>query len=101
MLAAQYFPGTIIVTVCSENKSCFADDQSPTNRVNVVLASGRFQDKGFFYVQTPLITASDCEGAGELFRVSTIPSDISKIPKTDKVLQHALCSRCVGMIHGK
>ncbi len=31
-----------------------------------------FHDKGFFWVHTPIITASDCEGAGELFRVSTL-----------------------------
>jgi asparaginyl-tRNA synthetase len=31
-----------------------------------------FQERGFLYVHTPIITASDCEGAGELFRVSTI-----------------------------
>src|ERR1043166_2716148 len=31
-----------------------------------------FQDRGFIYVHTPIITGSDCEGAGELFRVSTI-----------------------------
>jgi asparaginyl-tRNA synthetase len=31
-----------------------------------------FQDQGFVYVHTPLITASDCEGAGEMFRVSTL-----------------------------
>jgi len=31
-----------------------------------------FQDKGFFYVHPPIITASDCEGAGEMFRVSTL-----------------------------
>ncbi len=31
-----------------------------------------FQSKGFFYVHTPIITASDCEGAGELFRVTTL-----------------------------
>lgn len=31
-----------------------------------------FQERGFFYVHTPIITASDCEGAGELFRVSTL-----------------------------
>ncbi len=32
-----------------------------------------FQDRGFVYVHTPIITASDCEGAGEMFRVSTLP----------------------------
>merc|ERR1712232_1282517 len=34
-----------------------------------------FQETGFVYVQTPLITASDCEGAGELFRVTTLNLD--------------------------
>lgn len=32
-----------------------------------------FADRGFLYVHTPIITASDCEGAGELFRVTTLP----------------------------
>lgn len=31
-----------------------------------------FQERGFMYVQTPIITANDCEGAGEMFRVSTL-----------------------------
>ena len=31
-----------------------------------------FQDRGFVYVNTPIITASDCEGAGEMFRVTTM-----------------------------
>src|SRR6185369_13072923 len=31
-----------------------------------------FAERGFLYVQTPIITASDCEGAGELFRVTTL-----------------------------
>ncbi len=31
-----------------------------------------FQDRGFHYVHTPIITASDCEGAGEMFRVTTL-----------------------------
>jgi len=31
-----------------------------------------FQERGFLYVQTPIITANDCEGAGEMFRVSTL-----------------------------
>ena len=33
-----------------------------------------FQERGFVYVHTPIITGSDCEGAGELFRVSTLAS---------------------------
>lgn len=32
-----------------------------------------FQERGFVYVNTPIITASDCEGAGEMFRVTTLP----------------------------
>ena len=32
-----------------------------------------FQNEGFVYLQSPLITASDCEGAGEMFRVTTLP----------------------------
>ena len=34
-----------------------------------------FHDKGFLYVHTPLITGSDCEGAGEMFRVTTLDAD--------------------------
>ncbi len=37
---------------------------------------------GFYWVHTPIITASDCEGAGELFRVSHL--DLLNLPKTDK-----------------
>lgn len=40
-----------------------------------------FQKENFVYVQTPLITASDCEGAGELFRVTTLDLDkVSDLP---------------------
>eukprot|EP00977_Amphora_coffeiformis_P029100 scaffold38756_cov206-Amphora_coffeaeformis.AAC.1 len=42
-----------------------------------------FQQSGFVYVQTPLITASDCEGAGELFRVTTLDLDkVDSIPRS-------------------
>ena len=40
-----------------------------------------FHSQGFVYVHTPLITASDCEGAGEMFRVTTL--DMNNVPKTD------------------
>ncbi len=40
-----------------------------------------FQERGFVYVYTPLITGSDCEGAGEMFRVTTL--DMDNLPKTD------------------
>jgi asparaginyl-tRNA synthetase len=41
-----------------------------------------FQENGFFYVHTPIITASDCEGAGNMFRVSTL--DPNNPPKDGK-----------------
>jgi asparaginyl-tRNA synthetase len=40
-----------------------------------------FHERGFFWVHTPIITASDCEGAGELFRVSTL--DLVNLPKKE------------------
>jgi asparaginyl-tRNA synthetase len=36
-----------------------------------------FRERGFLYVHTPIITANDCEGAGEMFRVTTLPADAS------------------------
>ena len=40
-----------------------------------------FQERGFVYVNTPLITGSDCEGAGEMFQVTTM--DLNNVPKTE------------------
>ncbi len=40
-----------------------------------------FQERGFFYLNTPLITASDCEGAGAMFQVTTLP--LEKLPRTE------------------
>ena len=40
-----------------------------------------FQERNFVYVHTPLITGSDCEGAGEMFQVTTF--DLNNIPKTE------------------
>ena len=42
-----------------------------------------FGDRGYVYVNTPIITASDCEGAGEMFQVTTL--DLDKIAKSGKV----------------
>lgn len=41
-----------------------------------------FQEQGFVYVHTPIITGSDCEGAGEMFQVTTL--DINNIPRTQE-----------------
>ena len=40
-----------------------------------------FNEKGFFYLHTPLITASDCEGAGAMFQVTTLP--LNDLPRTE------------------
>ena len=40
-----------------------------------------FQERGFVYVHTPLITASDCEGAGQMFQVTTL--DLNNVPKNE------------------
>ncbi|MBT4519229.1 MAG: asparagine--tRNA ligase [Halieaceae bacterium] len=53
-------------------------------RVRTTLANAihnYFHDNGFFWINTPIITASDCEGAGEMFRVSTL--DYANLPRDD------------------
>jgi asparaginyl-tRNA synthetase len=40
-----------------------------------------FQERGFIYIHTPIITGSDCEGAGEMFRVTKL--DLDQVPKKD------------------
>ena len=42
-----------------------------------------FQDRGYVYFHAPLITASDCEGAGEMFQVTTL--DLDRVAKTGKL----------------
>jgi asparaginyl-tRNA synthetase len=46
-----------------------------------------FQDRGFIYLHTPIITGSDCEGAGEMFRVTTF--DLPNVPKTDGLVDYS------------
>lgn len=41
-----------------------------------------FNERGFVYVHTPIITGSDCEGAGQMFRVTTL--DLEKLPRDEK-----------------
>ena len=40
-----------------------------------------FQDRGFVYVHTPILTNADCEGRGEMFQVTTL--DLNDVPRTD------------------
>ncbi len=46
-----------------------------------------FQEDGFLYIHTPVITASDCEGAGEMFRVTTL--DPANVPKVDGAVDYS------------
>jgi asparaginyl-tRNA synthetase len=39
-----------------------------------------FRERGFFHVHTPILTGSDCEGAGEMFRVTTLPASGTGVP---------------------
>jgi asparaginyl-tRNA synthetase len=41
-----------------------------------------YNDKGFYYLHTPIITGSDCEGAGQMFRVTTL--DLNNLPRTEE-----------------
>lgn len=45
-----------------------------------------FQERGFNYIQTPIITASDAEGAGSMFRVTTL--DLDQLPKTGDAVDY-------------
>jgi len=59
-------------------------------RVRSVLAAAIhefFQSRGFLYVHTPIITASDCEGAGQMFRVTTL--DPANPPRVDEEVDYA------------
>jgi len=47
---------------------------------------GFFQEEGFLYIHTPIITASDCEGAGQMFRVTTL--DPANPPKLDQQVDY-------------
>jgi asparaginyl-tRNA synthetase len=47
-----------------------------------------FQEEGFLYIHTPIITASDCEGAGQMFRVTTL--DLANVPKQEGRVDYGL-----------
>jgi len=46
-----------------------------------------FQERGFMYIHTPIISASDCEGAGEMFQVTTLP--LEELPKADGSIDYS------------
>jgi len=47
-----------------------------------------FRERAFIYIHTPIVTASDCEGAGEMFRVTALDPD--NLPKTDGAVDYSL-----------
>ncbi|MEA1970376.1 MAG: asparagine--tRNA ligase [Thermodesulfobacteriota bacterium] len=47
-----------------------------------------FRERAFTYIHTPIVTASDCEGAGEMFRVTALDPD--NLPKTDGAVDYSL-----------
>jgi asparaginyl-tRNA synthetase len=48
---------------------------------------GFFQEEGFLYIHAPIITASDCEGAGEMFKVTTL--DLNNLPRQNSAVDFA------------
>lgn len=46
-----------------------------------------FQERGFYYIHTPIITASDCEGAGDIFRVTSLSMDEIREGKPEEIFQ--------------
>lgn len=46
-----------------------------------------FQERGFYWIHTPIITGSDCEGAGEMFRVTTL--DMEKLPRAENKIDYS------------
>ncbi len=47
-----------------------------------------FRGLGFYYVHAPILTGSDCEGAGEMFRVTTLPVDGGLMPESGNVFEN-------------
>ena len=52
-----------------------------------------FQDRGFCYIHTPIITSSDCEGAGEVFRVTTLGPERLLTSASENVFEHDFFNR--------
>ncbi len=60
-----------------------------------------FQEQGFLYINTPIITASDCEGAGELFRVTTLDIEKGKGDPNDDFFKRAAYLTVSGQLEGE
>ena len=60
-----------------------------------------FQDQGFQYIHTPIITTSDCEGAGELFRVTTLDSESKSSDPADDFFGRSAYLTCSGQLNAE
>jgi asparaginyl-tRNA synthetase len=56
-----------------------------------------FRDQGFYYLHSPIITGSDCEGAGEMFRVTTLPASKINPENTVDVFENDFFGREAGL----
>jgi len=56
-----------------------------------------FRDRGFYYLHSPIITGSDCEGAGEMFRVTTLPVSKVNPENTGNVFENDFFGREAGL----
>jgi asparaginyl-tRNA synthetase len=56
-----------------------------------------FRDRGFYYLHSPIITGSDCEGAGEMFRVTTLPVSKVNPENTGNVFEDDFFGREAGL----
>lgn len=56
-----------------------------------------FRDQGFHYLHSPIITGSDCEGAGEMFRVTTLPTSNGKPEKAEGIFENDFFGKEAGL----
>ena len=56
-----------------------------------------FRDQGFYYLHSPIITGSDCEGAGEMFRVTTLPISNGNSEATEGVFENDFFGKEAGL----
>lgn len=56
-----------------------------------------FRSLGYYYVHAPILTGSDCEGAGEMFRVTTLPADGGAVPPSGNVFENDFFGKQAGL----
>ena len=70
--------------ICGPARTCLARQRCSWLRSRLAFAVHQFfQERDFVYVHTPVITGSDCEGAGEMFRVTTLKGNLDEKPGSD------------------